>query len=89
MDLWKQRFSNWGCGALTAAITVTGGAVLLRGYSALQPHGVFSASASWPVFGATLLALDLIYYLQHRAEHRVRWLWAIHSVHHQANICDT
>jgi sterol desaturase/sphingolipid hydroxylase (fatty acid hydroxylase superfamily) len=28
------------------------------------------------------LLVELVYYWHHRASHRVRWLWATHSVHH-------
>jgi sterol desaturase/sphingolipid hydroxylase (fatty acid hydroxylase superfamily) len=35
------------------------------------------------------MAIDLLYYGLHRAEHSNRTLWAIHSVHHQSTICDT
>jgi sterol desaturase/sphingolipid hydroxylase (fatty acid hydroxylase superfamily) len=28
---------------------------------------------------------DFCYYWMHRADHRVRWLWATHSVHHSPN----
>jgi sterol desaturase/sphingolipid hydroxylase (fatty acid hydroxylase superfamily) len=28
---------------------------------------------------------DFSYYWMHRADHRVRWLWATHSVHHSSN----
>jgi sterol desaturase/sphingolipid hydroxylase (fatty acid hydroxylase superfamily) len=30
------------------------------------------------------VCLDLVYYLQHRVEHAVPVLWAIHAVHHQS-----
>ncbi len=30
------------------------------------------------------LAVEFFYYWFHRASHRVRWLWATHSVHHSA-----
>jgi sterol desaturase/sphingolipid hydroxylase (fatty acid hydroxylase superfamily) len=30
------------------------------------------------------LAQDFLYYWFHRASHRVRWLWAAHSVHHSS-----
>ena len=29
-------------------------------------------------------ALEFVYYWFHRASHRVRWMWATHSVHHSA-----
>ncbi len=28
---------------------------------------------------------EFLYYWQHRAAHRIRWLWASHAVHHSAN----
>ncbi|QGZ62250.1 sterol desaturase family protein [Paraburkholderia acidisoli] len=40
-----------------------------------------------PGFGAWLalfVAQDLLYYVFHRASHRVRWLWAAHVVHHSS-----
>ncbi len=56
--------------------------------------GVFTAASSlvpWklphahPVtFVIAFLMLDAVYYLQHRLEHKVPLLWAIHSVHHQS-----
>jgi sterol desaturase/sphingolipid hydroxylase (fatty acid hydroxylase superfamily) len=30
------------------------------------------------------LAADFIYYVWHRANHKFRWLWATHNVHHSA-----
>ena len=37
---------------------------------------------SWPLL---LLVQDFCYYWLHRADHRVRWLWATHAVHHSSN----
>jgi sterol desaturase/sphingolipid hydroxylase (fatty acid hydroxylase superfamily) len=37
---------------------------------------------AWP---ALLLGQDFFYYWMHRADHRVRWLWATHAVHHSSN----
>jgi len=36
----------------------------------------------WVSVPATLLTLDVVSYLWHRANHRVRWLWRFHQVHH-------
>jgi sterol desaturase/sphingolipid hydroxylase (fatty acid hydroxylase superfamily) len=33
---------------------------------------------------ALFLATEFAYYWQHRAAHRIRWMWATHSVHHSA-----
>lgn len=86
----RRRLSNLGCGALTALVALAVGGPLLAAYAALfrALHGRPPAATSpWVVLGA-LVALDLLYYLQHRAEHRVQWLWRIHEVHHQADACD-
>jgi sterol desaturase/sphingolipid hydroxylase (fatty acid hydroxylase superfamily) len=32
-----------------------------------------------------LVGQDFCYYWMHRADHRVRWLWATHAVHHSPN----
>lgn len=37
-----------------------------------------SASA----IAALFLATEFLYYWQHRAAHRIRWMWATHAVHH-------
>lgn len=37
----------------------------------------------WSVL-ALFLGVEFLYYWFHRASHRVRWLWATHSVHHSA-----
>lgn len=55
--------------------------------------GVFAGAAAvvpWKLPGgvaSALLAfvlLDLVYYVQHRVEHAVPVLWAVHAVHHQS-----
>lgn len=86
--VWKQRLSNWACGALTALVGLGTGGVVLAGYRALSAHTWGTFPATGLTFAFTFVALDLLYYWQHRAEHRSKWLWAIHAVHHQANLCD-
>lgn len=46
-------------------------------------HRLFDFSArSTPALIALFLAVEFAYYWHHRASHRIRWLWATHSVHH-------
>jgi sterol desaturase/sphingolipid hydroxylase (fatty acid hydroxylase superfamily) len=51
-----------------------------------QQHHLFSFSSG--IFSTVLLFVlqDLLYYGFHRASHRVRWLWAAHSVHHSSTL---
>lgn len=50
----------------------------------LHLHSPWHIEAGWGAYLALFLAQDLLYYLFHRASHRVRWLWAAHSVHHSS-----
>ena len=36
----------------------------------------------WPVLVALFLLTDLAFYFEHRCSHRIRLMWASHSVHH-------
>lgn len=38
----------------------------------------------WATWAGGFLAVEFAYYWFHRASHRIRWLWASHSVHHSA-----
>lgn len=40
--------------------------------------------ADWRTWAAGFLAVEFAYYWFHRASHRIRWMWATHSVHHSA-----
>lgn len=44
----------------------------------------FTWQDSWLSFAVLFVAQDLLYYVFHRASHRVRWLWAAHVVHHSS-----
>lgn len=87
--VWKHRLSNYGCGALTALVSLALGGTVFAGYRALSGLVPWQLPHGWLVGLATFVALDLVYYLQHRAEHRSKWLWAFHSVHHQSKVCDS
>jgi len=80
----KQTLSNAGVGLVFLASQV-----LLRG--ALL--GVFVLAARlvpWKLpdhpaaYVVAFLVLDFVYYVQHRLEHAVPLLWAVHAVHHQS-----
>jgi sterol desaturase/sphingolipid hydroxylase (fatty acid hydroxylase superfamily) len=73
--------------------------LVLRSANGLLPLGLAAATFEW-LFAHRLysmplgrpwpwllliLAQDFCYYWMHRADHRVRLLWAIHSVHHSPN----
>lgn len=53
---------------------------LFLGVSHLAPwHLPINDARAWI---AGFLLVEFVYYWQHRASHRVRWMWATHAVHH-------
>jgi alkylglycerol monooxygenase len=40
-------------------------------------------------FLALLVVDDLLYYLHHRLQHKLRWYWRIHAVHHSSPVFNT
>ncbi len=86
----KQTASNAGVGLLFLASQA-----LLRGTLIAAYAGV-AALIPWKLpehrpgtYALAFLLIDFIYYVQHRLEHQVPLLWAIHSVHHQSGDYNT
>lgn len=85
-----EAASNLGCGVGQIAFGVLSGPVVLFLYAAFRAR---FAVVSWEGHRAAEWALafvgvDLCYYAMHRANHRVRLLWATHAVHHQSERFD-
>ncbi len=51
-----------------------------------QSHRLFTFDNGWQSLLILFLLQDFLYYWFHRASHRVRWLWAAHSVHHSSTL---
>lgn len=86
---WRHRLSNWSCGALTALVGLAVSGLFLQVYRAIVGVMPLQLAFSPALVLASFVALDFLYYWQHRLEHRLPLLWAIHEVHHQSNVCDT
>ncbi|MGV3634607.1 MAG: sterol desaturase family protein [Pseudorhodoplanes sp.] len=49
-------------------------------------HRLFEFDPATPLaIAALFVAVEFVYYWQHRSAHRIRWMWATHSVHHSAS----
>jgi sterol desaturase/sphingolipid hydroxylase (fatty acid hydroxylase superfamily) len=69
------------------SLIVNGGARVLAlvGYAALYELSPLRLDThQWWVWVYALLAVDLLFYSEHRAAHRVRILWAAHQAHHNS-----
>lgn len=81
---WPTNLALGLCYTLTARLFGFAGAVGAAVWADAQGIGLlnwFSAPA-WLAIPLSLIALDLALYAQHRAMHRVPWLWRFHRVHH-------
>lgn len=45
---------------------------------------LFDIGWAWYWFVLAFVADDFIYYVSHRAGHRIRWVWASHVIHHSS-----
>ncbi|OYY71797.1 sterol desaturase family protein [Sphingomonas sp. 28-63-12] len=63
--------------ALTAFIT-------LGILAAVEPLRIATLPVTWLSFGVCFVLDDLRFYVHHRISHRVRWVWAMHGVHHSS-----
>lgn len=52
-------------------------------------YRLFDFDFSWMLVAICFVADDLAYYVKHRVEHRVRWAWASHVVHHSSQHFNT
>ncbi len=80
-----QTLSNASVGALFLLSQLFFRTILVSEFAWVSAHVPWKLPAHNPVtYLVTFVLLDLIYYGQHRLEHQVPVLWAIHSVHHQS-----
>lgn len=77
---WATYLINTAAKALTQYILPFSTIVVA---SALTP--LHLSAKHWWVWVACLVVTDFCYYWAHRGDHRIRLLWAAHSVHHSSN----
>jgi sterol desaturase/sphingolipid hydroxylase (fatty acid hydroxylase superfamily) len=84
---WRAYLASTGDALARIVINRFVGFGVATGLFALvAQHRVTDISMhSWWAWPALIVAQDLCYYWLHRADHRVRWLWATHAVHHSSN----
>ncbi|WGM39901.1 sterol desaturase family protein [Caulobacter sp. NIBR1757] len=78
--------------AALASLGVAAGQIVSNGLSGLAIGALFGAVYAltplrlpvdaWWSWALLFVAVEFLYYWQHRLSHEVYWLWATHSVHH-------
>lgn len=85
----KSRVLGLQCGALSFGVgALFSIAVTVPLMQLAYAHRFFDFGFAWPVWVACFLVNDLMFYVSHRVEHRVRFLWAVHTVHHSSRHFD-
>lgn len=81
----RDTRTNLLMGAGSLIVNSIARVLALLGYAALYVLSPLRLDARhWTTWIAAILAVDLLYYAQHRAAHRVRILWAAHQAHHNS-----
>ncbi len=82
---WKETASNFTIAIVNALLERTAyGLVFFIGLILVEPFAFITIPKTWWSWLLALIAADFTYYWMHRIEHRVRILWAVHSVHHSS-----
>ncbi len=80
---WRAYFASLGDLGLRIAFRLLPLGLAAGGLNWLWGHRLYTMplESAWP-WALLIVGQDFFYYWMHRADHRVRWLWATHSVHH-------
>lgn len=83
---FEDTHANLMCGVGQQFLLPLSKGIELVVYGFVLAHG-----ARWPIsnrsglaWAAVFLAADFLYYVFHRASHRIAFMWAAHGVHHQS-----
>lgn len=82
---WRVTASNLVVMAGRLASEALGKGVIVAVYVAVWHYRPFDIPMDrWESWVALFLLVDFAYYWLHRYSHEIRWMWALHSVHHSA-----
>lgn len=81
---WRSNIGLWAINLAVVGVVCGGCACAVARWSAANGIGLLNVAAAplWVGLPATILALDFVSYVWHRANHRLAWLWRFHQVHH-------
>ena len=80
-----ETVANFAIAAGNLLLELTAyGAVFVVGLLLAEQIALFDLPVNAWTWVLAVIAADFTYYWMHRAEHRVRVLWAYHSVHHSS-----
>lgn len=80
---WRESVASFGVALGQNLLRAVEAGILAIPFVFLYEHRLFDFAQTGPLALAGLfLGSEFLYYWQHRASHRIRWMWATHAVHH-------
>ena len=80
---WRESVASFGVAFGQNLLRAVEAGTLALPFAFLYEHRLFDFAQTGPLALAGLfLGSEFLYYWQHRASHRIRWMWATHAVHH-------
>jgi len=82
---WRESAASLGVAAGQNLLRAAQAGLLALPLEIAWRHRLFDIpGGGWLGWLGVFLGVELLYYWQHRASHRIRWFWATHSVHHSS-----
>lgn len=82
---WRESATSFGVALGQHVARALEAGVVAIPFFVAYDHRLFDVSPTDPLgLMALFLGSEFLYYWQHRASHRIRWMWATHAVHHSA-----
>ena len=82
---WRESATSLGVALGQNAVRALEAGVVAVPFFFVYDHRLLDLSPTDPLaLSALFLGSEFLYYWQHRASHRIRWMWATHAVHHSA-----
>lgn len=81
---WQDSFMSIALGYLSEPANALSAFITLGILAAVEPFRLATVPVTWLTFGLCFVLDDLRFYVHHRLAHRVRWVWAMHVVHHSS-----
>ena len=81
---WRTNLGLWALNAVVLGVVCAGCACTVSRWATEGGVGLLNQAAvsAWVAIPISLLGMDLVSYLWHRANHRVTLLWRFHQAHH-------
>jgi len=80
---WRESVASFGVALGQNVLRAVEAGLLAVPFAFLYEHRLFDFALGNPLALAGLfIGSEFLYYWQHRASHRIRWMWATHAVHH-------